>query len=79
VGADAANEVSLRRSAMRRANEQKLLTIEAELARIEEAVKLVHERTLLAVDLGGVRERVDALVDEMEARAPVVQALLSSE
>jgi hypothetical protein len=79
VGADAANEVSARRSEMRRANEQKLLSIEAELARIEEAVKLVHERTLLAVDLGTVRERVDALVDEMEARAPVVQALLSSE
>ncbi|HEY4222056.1 MAG TPA: hypothetical protein VGO62_11950 [Myxococcota bacterium] len=73
---DKQRALSERRHQVRRANEQRLASLRAQLGVIEEAVKLLHERTILVVDPAATAQRVDDLLGEVEDNAPVVDALL---
>jgi hypothetical protein len=70
-------ELAQRRRACRRDNEKKLAKMVEQLRTIEEAVKLLHERTVLAVDVTSINERVDTFLAEIEEGGSLVEAFLS--
>jgi hypothetical protein len=70
-------ELAQRRRACRRDNERKLATLQEQLRTIEEAVKLLHERTVLAVDVASINERVDTFLAEIEDGGSLVETFLS--
>jgi hypothetical protein len=61
----------------RRQNREKLSALRDQMRTIEEGVKLLHERTLLAIDPQSTTEMVEELLTDIDRNAPVIETMMS--
>jgi hypothetical protein len=67
-----------RRLAARRENEQRLAAVGEQLETIAELVKLVHERSLFAVDIADTEALIEQAAQELELSGNLIDHLLTS-
>jgi hypothetical protein len=67
-----------RRLAARRDNERRLAAVAEQMETIAELVKLVHERSLFAVDIAQTDELIEQAAQELELSGGMIESLLAS-